>query len=146
MSSTPIGEYALISDCHSRALVSRAGSIDWLCFPRFDGPSVFARLLDDAAGHWSIAPEGGWSSSRRYLDRSMVLETTFRGDSGVVVLTDAMALDPSEEGHDLGRGAPGAVFRRIRCVKGSVEVRTSYEPRPEYGLIHPLFSGRWTEA
>ncbi len=138
MSSTPIGDYALISDCHSGALISRAGSIDWLCFPRFDGPSVFARLLDDSAGHWSIAPEGGWSSSRRYLDGSMVLETTFRSDSGVVVLTDAMALDPSEEGHDLGRGAPGAVLRRIRCVKGRAEMRTSYEPRPEYGLIHPL--------
>jgi GH15 family glucan-1,4-alpha-glucosidase len=68
----------------------------------------------------------------------MVLETTFRSDSGVVVLTDAMALDPSEEGHDLGRGAPGAVLRRIRCVKGRAEMRTSYEPRPEYGLIHPL--------
>ncbi len=138
MSSTPIGEYALISDCHSGALVSRAGSIDWLCFPRFDGPSVFARLLDDSAGQWSLAPEGGWSSTRRYVDRSMVLETTFRGDAGVVVLIDAMALHPSEEGHDLGREAPGALLRRIRCVEGSAEVRTTYEPRPEYGLIHPL--------
>jgi GH15 family glucan-1,4-alpha-glucosidase len=65
MSSTPIGEYALISDCHSGALVGRSGSIDWLCFPRFDGPSVFARLLDASAGHWSVAPEGAWSSTRR---------------------------------------------------------------------------------
>ncbi len=56
MSDTPIGDYALLSDCHSAALVSRAGSVDWLCWPRFDNPSVFARLLDDAAGHWSIHP------------------------------------------------------------------------------------------
>ena len=55
MSTTPIADYALLSDRHSAALVSRAGSIDWLCFPRFDSPSIFARLLGDEAGHWSIS-------------------------------------------------------------------------------------------
>ena len=60
MSSVPIGDHALLSDCHSAALVNRAGSVEWLCFPRFDSPSVFGRLLDDAAGHWSIRPAGDW--------------------------------------------------------------------------------------
>jgi alpha,alpha-trehalase len=140
MSDTPIGDYALISDCHSGALVSRDGSVDWLCFPRFDRPSVFGRLLGEEAGHWSIRPRGASEATRRYLDKSMVLETTFRTASGEVVLTDAMALDPSEHGHDLGEGAPGALLRRVECTDGEVDLEMEYVPRPEYGLIHPLLS------
>ena len=141
MTDTPIADYALISDCHSAALVSISGSIDWLCYPRFDGPSMFGGLLGDEAGHWSLRPAAFTGSiTRRYLENSMVLETTFRTDSGVAVLTDAMALDPSEHGHDLGAGAPGAVLRRIECTHGSVELEMEFAPRPEYGLIHPLLT------
>src|SRR5262249_32779325 len=68
MSHLPISEYALLSDCKSAALVSKNGSVDWLCFPRFDGPSVFGRLLDERAGHWSIRPTGEADVSRRYVD------------------------------------------------------------------------------
>jgi GH15 family glucan-1,4-alpha-glucosidase len=64
MSSLPIGDYALLSDCRSAALVSRAGSVDWLCFPRFDAPAVFARILDQAGGHFSIWPAGAFQASR----------------------------------------------------------------------------------
>ncbi len=63
----PISDYALLSDCHSAALISGEGSIDWLCFTRFDAPSVFARLLDPAAGHWSLRPAGHVEVMRRYL-------------------------------------------------------------------------------
>src|SRR4051812_31907661 len=115
MSGLPIADYALLSDCHSAALVSRSGSIDWLCFPRFDGPSLFGRILDDAAGHWSIRPVDGtpFGATRRYLDGTLVLETTFRSPSGAVTLTDALAVGRNERGHELGAGAVGAVLRRL---------------------------------
>jgi len=82
MSTTPIAEYALVSDRHSAALVSRDGSVDWLCFPRFDSPSIFGRLLGAEAGHWSIRAKSATQVTRRYLDRTMVLETTFRTPTG----------------------------------------------------------------
>src|SRR5436190_12614935 len=138
MSTTPIADYALISDCHTAALVSRAGSVDWLCRPRFDSPAMFARILGEEAGHFSIAPKGDSTTTRRYLDRTMVLETTFGTDGGVAVLTDAMALDPTEDGHDLGAGAPRTMLRWIECTQGDVEVEVEFAPRPEYGLISPL--------
>jgi GH15 family glucan-1,4-alpha-glucosidase len=138
MSTLAIGDYALLSDCHSAALVSRGGSVDWLCFPRFDGPSVFARLLDDDAGHFSIRPAGEAQVTRAYLDQTMALETTFQTATGVAVLVDAMAVGRNDRGHDLGAGSPGALLRRLACTDGQVEVEVEYLPRPEYGLIHPL--------
>ncbi|HEX8802575.1 MAG TPA: glycoside hydrolase family 15 protein [Acidimicrobiales bacterium] len=140
MSRLPIADYALLSDCRSAALVSRAGSIDWLCFPRFDGPSVFGRILDDDAGHWSIGPADGTSSetTRRYLDDTLVLETTFTTAGGSVVLTDALAVGRNERGHELGAGSVGAVLRRVVGVDGSVDLDLAYAPRPEYGLVSPM--------
>jgi GH15 family glucan-1,4-alpha-glucosidase len=138
MSNQAIGDYALLSDCRSAALVSRGGSVDWLCFPRFDGPAVFARLLDDEAGHFSIRPAGDFEAGRAYVDQTMALETTFRTPTGTVVLTDAMAVGRNERGHDLGAGSPGLLLRRLVCTDGEVELEVEYVPRPEYGLIHPL--------
>ncbi|HEX2356270.1 MAG TPA: glycoside hydrolase family 15 protein [Micromonosporaceae bacterium] len=140
MSSVPIAEHAMLSDCHCAALVTADGSVDWLCFPRFDSPSIFARLLDDDAGHWSIRPVGESCATRRYLDRSLVLETTFRTPTGTVVLTDALAVGPDNRGHALGRGAPRLLVRSAACTEGTAEVDVSYAPRPEYGLLRPLLS------
>ncbi|MEU0185157.1 glycoside hydrolase family 15 protein [Streptomyces sp. NPDC006207] len=141
MSSTAIADYALISDRHSAALVSRDGSVDWLCFPRFDSPSVFARLLDGAAGHWSVRPSVPYEATRTYVDRSMVLETTFRTDSGTATLTDALLTGPHGDEHSLGAGAPHLLARRLTCAEGEVPVETEYRPRPEYGLVAPILSG-----
>lgn len=140
MSTRPIGSYALISDCHSAALVGDDGSIDWLCFPRFDRPSVFARLLDEAAGHWSIRPTEVTSSSRRYVDRSMVLETTFRTPTGALTLVDAMSMGEGVREHELGHDSPHVVVRRLTCTEGTVQVDIEYTPRPEYGLIYPILT------
>jgi alpha,alpha-trehalase len=140
MSTLPIGDYALLSDCRSAALVSRDGSVDWLCFPRFDGPSVFARLLDDDAGHLSVRPAGEFAATRRYVDQTMVLATTFRAPTGVAVLTDALAVGRNDRGHALGAGSPGVLLRRVACTEGTVELELEYAPRPEYGLIHPILT------
>ncbi|HEY7276493.1 MAG TPA: glycoside hydrolase family 15 protein [Trebonia sp.] len=137
MNSLPIGEYALLSDCRSAALVSRDGSVDWLCFPRFDGPSVFCRLLDPDGGHFSIRPAGEFQVSRRYVDQTLVLETTFTTAHGTAVLTDALAIGRNERGHHLGAHSPGTLLRELACTNGEIEAEVSYAPRPEYGLIHP---------
>ena len=142
MGHRAIADYALLSNCRSAALVSSLGSIDWLCFPDFDSPSVFGRLLDDKAGHWSIQPRGMTRSSRRYEEEAMVLHTTFETDSGTTILTDAMALGKDERGHDLGQGAPHCLLRTIACTAGKVQVDVEYAPRPEYGLVIPLLKSQ----
>jgi len=143
MSNLPIADYAMLSDCRSAALVSRNGSVDWLCFPRFDGPSVFARLLDDRAGHWSIRPAATVEpsqASRRYLDGTLALETTFSMPAGTITVVDAMAVGRNERGHALGINSPGVLLRCVTCVTGAVEVDLEYAPRPEYGRIAPLLN------
>ena len=140
MSSTPIAEHALLSDCHSAALTTRDGSIDWLCVPRFDSPSVFGRLIGADAGHWSITSVERAERTRRYLEGTMVLETTVRTSTGLARVTEAMALDPDELGHDLGRDAPGIVLREIEGVEGAVTFDMEFVPRPEYGRVRPLLA------
>jgi len=135
----PIAGYGLLSDCSSAALVSRSGSIDWLCLPRFDSPSVFTRLLDPAGGHWSIRPASPSETRRRYLPGSLAIETTFTTESGVVRLVDVLAAREGQRGHDLGLDAPHEVLRAVEGVEGHVDLVMELAPRPEYGLVRPLF-------
>jgi GH15 family glucan-1,4-alpha-glucosidase len=137
--SKPIASYGLLSDCNSAALVGSDGSIDWLCQPRFDSPAVFARILDPDAGHWSITPAGEFTSERRYADGSLVLETTFTTDTGVVRLRDALVFEEGQRGHDIGIDAPHELNRSVEGVSGTVELVMELAPRPEYGLVRPLF-------
>jgi GH15 family glucan-1,4-alpha-glucosidase len=101
---------------------------------------VFGRLLGEDAGHWQVAPVGEWTATRRYLPRSLVLETTFATATGTLVLTDLLAMGKDNGGHRLGIGVPHLLVRRVACVSGTVEVRVDYRPRPEYGLLVPLLA------
>ncbi len=140
----PIGDYGLLADCNSAALVDRAGSISWLCLPRYDSPAVFARILDPDGGHWSIGPTGRFRSERRYLPGTLVIETTFVTENGSVKLVDALAFGEGERKHELGLAAPHLLLRLLEGVVGEVELRLELAPRPEYGLVKPLF--RQTET
>src|SRR5215211_3200005 len=135
---TPVADYGLLADCNGSALVDRAGSIDWLCMPRYDSPAIFARLLDPDAGHWSIRPAGAFEAERRYLPDTLAVETTFTTDTGTVRLIDAMAAAEGQRGHDLGFDAPHELLRAVEGVEGDVRMVVELAPRPEYGLIRPL--------
>jgi alpha,alpha-trehalase len=135
----PIADHGLLADCNTAALVTRDGSIDWLCLPRYDSPAVFARILDPGAGHWSIRPAEAFSVTRGYSPGTLAIETVFTTESGTVRLTDAMAFAQGQRGHDLGFDAPHEVLRLVKGLEGSVELEMELAPRPEYGLVRPLF-------
>jgi GH15 family glucan-1,4-alpha-glucosidase len=137
--SQPIAEYGLLADCNSAALVARDGSIDWLCLPRYDSSSVFGRILDPEAGHWSIRPAGSFTSERRYLPGTLVIETTFTTGTGTVKLTDALVFAEGQRGHDLGFDAPHELVRLVEGISGEVDLLLELAPRTEYGLVRPLF-------
>jgi GH15 family glucan-1,4-alpha-glucosidase len=124
-----IEDYALIGDCETGALVSSAGSIDWLCLPSFSSPACFAALLGTADhGHWKISPAAEIKATRRgYVDSTMVLETTFVTDSGEVSLIDFMP--PGGENTDL--------VRLVRGIRGSVDMRADLALRFDYGRTVP---------
>jgi GH15 family glucan-1,4-alpha-glucosidase len=136
--STPIADYGLLADCNSAALVSRAGSIDWLCLPRYDSDAIFARLLDPSAGHWVLRPVGESTAERRYVDGTLVIETKFTTDTGTARLRDAMAFAEGQRGHDLGFDAPHELLRSVEVLSGQVAFVMELAPRPEYGLVKPL--------
>jgi alpha,alpha-trehalase len=135
----PIAAYGMLSDCNSAALVDRGGSIDWMCLPRYDSPAVFARILDPAGGHWLIRPVAEFRSRRRYLPGTLVVETTFTTEVGSVKLIDALAFAESQRHHDVGLQAPHLLLRSVVGLVGDVELEFELAPRPEYGLVKPLF-------
>src|ERR671919_2571782 len=138
----PISDYALIGDCRSAGLISRDGSLDWLCLPRFDSPSVFAALLDASeGGRYCIRPVGEYSTERRYLANTNVLETVFRTPTGACVLRDLMSVSPEEDKRAY-LTPEHEVLRQLEGLEGEVEVEILYAPRPDYGRVRPLLEQR----
>jgi alpha,alpha-trehalase len=144
----PIGSYGFLSDCHTAALVSYAGSIEWLCLPRFDSPSAFASLLDRGAGHWRVRPdEVIVPISRRYVPGTLVVETTWVTETGWVVVRDALTI--AEWARSGGAGSrpdtahesDRSLLRTMTCIDGHVEMEMECEPRFDYGREAARWSG-----
>ncbi len=143
LSFPSIEDYGIIGNCHTAALVSSRGSIDWLCLPRFDSPSVFARILDlERGGAWSIQPVTDYESTHQYLDETNILVTTFTCAEGRISLLDFMDIT-SDEQH---LAAPGKLIRIIEGIEGKVEIVSTCTPRPNYARVVPQFVKFGTEV
>ena len=133
-----IQDYAIIGNARSAALICKRGSLDWLCWPRFDGASIFGALIDPKiGGHWSVRSAIDSQITRRYIENTNVLETAFSNGSGRIVLTDFMPV--TSEGEKARRLWPEhEIIRLVKCETGEVPVVTDFDPRPEYGRMAPF--------
>src|SRR5436305_1224673 len=130
----PIADYAVIGDCRCAALISKAGSLDWLCLPRFDSPAVFAAILDTGkGGRFSVRPAPPFGVSRRYVPGTNLLETTFTTATGILRLTDLFFVEDMVGGRRTGLRVEHELIRRLECLEGSVEVEVVCDPRPGFG-------------
>jgi GH15 family glucan-1,4-alpha-glucosidase len=141
----PIADYGFLSDCENNCLVSSHGSIEWMCVPRPDSPSVFGAILDRSAGHFRLGPYGiAVPAARRYLPGSLILETTWQTHTGWLIVRDALVLGPWE---DFGmrsrthRRTPmdwepeHMLLRTVRCVSGTAELVMSCSPAFDYHRV-----------
>jgi len=147
----PIADYAFLSDCETCALVAPAGTVEWLCLPRPDSPSVFGAMLDRSAGMFRLGPAYvGVPSQRRYLPGTMVLETTWQTPGGWLVVQDCLAMRKWEGGARLERyrRAPGdhiaqqVLLRTATCLEGEIDLVVNCMPSFDYGRE----SAEWTYA
>jgi alpha,alpha-trehalase len=139
----PIADYGFLSDCETTALVAPNGSVEWLCLPRMDSPSIFGAILDRDAGHFRLAPTGvKVPAGRRYLPGTMVLETSWGTRGGWIVVRDVLLIGPwhhSEDRSNTNRRTPTdydadhVLLRLVRCVNGEVQLGLSCEPAYDYG-------------
>ncbi|MFZ0091582.1 MAG: glycoside hydrolase family 15 protein [Solirubrobacteraceae bacterium] len=140
----PIADYAFLSDCHTGALVAPDGSIDWLCVPRFDAPSVFGSLLDREAGLFRLGPFGVMvPSDRHYVPGTNVMVTTWKSPGGWIEVRDALTMGPTTHEDSVtphtrppaDEDADHMLVRTVRCLEGEVEVELICEPAFDYGRV-----------
>jgi GH15 family glucan-1,4-alpha-glucosidase len=141
---TPIAEYAFLSDCHTGALVAPDGSVDWLCVPAVDSPSIFGSLLDREGGSFRFGPYGiVHPVSRVYMPGTNVLETTWRSRTGWMVVRDALTMGPYREAACVTEhtrppadaDADHMLVRTVECLSGTVELELTCEPAFDYGRV-----------
>jgi GH15 family glucan-1,4-alpha-glucosidase len=138
----PIADYGFLSDCHTGALVASDGSVEWMCLPHFDSPSVFGAILDRGAGSFRLGPYGIYvPAGRRYLPGTNVIETTWMTPSGWLLVHDALAIGPWVDGkHGSSHTRPPTdydaqhvLIRTVQCIKGEVQVEMVCQPSFAYG-------------
>src|ERR1700709_736842 len=169
--TVPIGDYGFLSDGEVTALVSPGGSIDWMCLPRMDSPSLFRAIRGGHDGSFRVAPPAGLCgairgphpggfrvappdvavpAARRYLPGTMVLETSWGTDTGWIIVRDALLLGPWRHEDELSRPQAHTppdyepehiLLRTIRCVKGEVQTVIECDPSPDYGRATGM---RWS--
>lgn len=138
----PIEDYAFLSDCETTCLIASNGSVEWMCVPRPDSPSVFGAVLDRSAGHFRLGPYGRTvPAARRYLPGGMILETTWQTEAGWLIVRDALVLGPWHNTEQRSRthrrtptdwDAAHMLLRTVKCVSGTVELELSCEPSFDY--------------
>ncbi|MGA9876244.1 MAG: glycoside hydrolase family 15 protein [Solirubrobacteraceae bacterium] len=147
----PIAGYGFLSDCHTGALVAADGSIEWMCIPHFDSPSVFAAMLDRGAGSFRVGPYGMYVPvGRRYLPGTNVIETTWMTPQGWLRVVDALTIsDWHDENRETSHTRPPTDYdadhllvRVIECIQGQVQVEMVCEPMLDYGAT----AAKWSDA
>jgi GH15 family glucan-1,4-alpha-glucosidase len=145
----PIADYGFLSDCHTGALVASDGSIEWMCLPYFDSPSVFAAMLDRGAGSWRVGPYGLYvPAGRRYIPGTNLIETTWMTPQGWLRVVDGLTIG---EWHDNKHGsshtrpptdfdADHLLVRLVECIQGQVQVEVVCEPMLAYGATPAKWS------
>jgi len=145
----PIADYGFLSDCHTGALVASDGSIEWMCLPHFDSPSVFAAMLDRGAGSFRVGPYGTYVPvGRRYLPGTNVIETTWMTPQGWLRVVDALTIsDWHDEDRETSHTRPPTDFdadhllvRVVECIQGQVQVEMVCEPMLDYGATAAQWS------
>ncbi len=128
-------DYGIIGNLLTCALVGNDGSIDWCCFPHLESPSIFCSLLDvNKGGSFSITPKNDWKSEQQYILGTNILETRFKTKTGEIIVTDFM---PTRQRHELS--SLNIIFRKITSISGTMPLRITFEPRPNYAREIPKF-------